>query len=142
MSAKLYTPDILGLAVEVADHPLSAARPYRAEVRSRLCGAALALDAALDDRGAVSELGLGISACAIGQAAAALFARGAVGQTPDQLAAAKDEIHAWLAGGRAAPRWPGLTALEPARAHPGRHGAIRLPWDAAGAALCKATAGR
>jgi len=33
------------------------------------------------------------------------------------------------------PDWPGLDAIEAARAFPGRHGAMLLPWQAALAAL-------
>ena len=41
----------------------------------------------------------------------------------------------WLAGDRHACAWPGMQALEPARAKRGRHGAIMLPFRALLAAM-------
>ena len=135
--SKLYTPEILGLAVELAAYPRLASPDRTAEARSRTCGGTLALDLALDGGGRVDALGLGVSACAIGQAAAAIFAREARGRGPEEMLAALGEIETWLDAGRAMPNWPGIAALEPATAFPARHGAILLPWKAAVDALCK-----
>jgi len=51
-------------------------------------------------------------------------------------------LTAWLAGTGDRPEWPGLEAIEPARAFPARHGAIMLAWTAARDALSSATVGR
>ena len=135
--SKLYTPEILGLAVELANYPRIASPDANAEARSRTCGGTLALDLSLDNGGRVDTLGLGVSACAIGQAAAAIFAREARGRAAEEMLAALGEIESWLAGTRALPNWPGIAVLEPATAFPARHGAILLPWKAAVDALCK-----
>ncbi len=82
------------------------------------------------------------SACAVGQAAAALFAQGAAGRDAEDIANARAAIVAWLSNGGLLPEWPGFSALVPARVHTGRHGAILLAWDAALAALSKAEAPR
>ncbi len=137
--SKLYTPQILGLAVELADFPRLDAPDASATARSRTCGGTLTLDLALDDGAHVDALGLLVTACAIGQAAAAIFAREARGRGPEEILAAQGEIAEWLAGGEAEPSWPGLAILTPARAFPARHGAIMLPWNAAVDALCKAS---
>jgi hypothetical protein len=51
-------------------------------------------------------------------------------------------IAAWLGGDAPLPDWPGLAALAPARAHPGRQEALLLPWKAAAQALsCQAAGG-
>lgn len=139
---KLYTPDILALAVDLASYPRLASPDLTVEVRSPTCGGTLALDLTLDDAARVSTLGLSASACAIGQAAAAIFAREAVGRGAEEMLAARDEIEAWLGGADTQPRWPGITVLAPAREYPGRHGAIMLPWKAAVEALCKQPAAR
>ena len=143
---KLYTPEILALAVELADHPRLGAPDVSAEVRSRTCGGTLTLDLALDDAGRVDALGMQVSACAIDQSAAAIFAREASGRGPEEMLAALGEIETWLAGEAKnrgdTPRWPGIAILTPASGYPARHGAILLPWKAAVEALCKEAAPR
>ncbi|MBB3032883.1 iron-sulfur cluster assembly scaffold protein [Alteriqipengyuania lutimaris] len=134
---RLYTPDILALAVELADHPRLATPDVSAQVRSRTCGGTLTLDLALDDAGRIDALGLAVSACAIGQAAAAIFAREARGRGAEEILAAHGEIETWLAGDGPEPRWPGIAILAPATEYPARHGAIMLPWNAGVDALCK-----
>jgi len=139
---KLYTPEILALAVELADHPRLPVPDASAQVRSRTCGGTLTLDLALDDAGRVDALGMQVSACAIGQSAAAIFAREARGRGPEEMLAALGEIETWLAGEGDTPRWPGIAILAPASGYPARHGAILLPWKAAVEALCKERAAR
>ena len=134
---KLYTPEILALAVELADYPRLPSPDTSTQVRSRTCGGTLTLDLLLDEGGRIDTLGLSVSACAIGQAAAAIFAREAPGRGPEEMLAAHGEIETWLSGEGNMPRWPGIGMLEPARAFPARHGAILLPWKAAVDALCK-----
>jgi NifU-like protein involved in Fe-S cluster formation len=136
-TAPLYTPQLLAMAVELAVLPLLGPPALRGEARSRTCGGTIVLDLLTASDGTVAKVGLRASACAIGQAAAAIFAQGAPGMSGGELASAAEDVAAWLAGGPL-PSWPRLDALEPARAHPGRHGAILLPWRAAGAALSKA----
>ena len=140
--AVLYTPDLLALAVSLGELPFDPLMPLIGEARSRTCGSTLRLSLALDQEGRIGQVGVRASACAVGQAAAALFAKGASGRSASDLAAARAEIAAWLAHDAPLPAWPGLAVLEPARAHPGRHGAILLAWDAALAALSNGEAPR
>ena len=132
--AVLYSPQVLALATGLADYPFDQSAALHGEARSPTCGSSIKLSLAVDDAGAVSKVGLAAHACAIGQASAMVFAEGAAGRTSDEIAAAELEIANWLTGG-SLPDWPGFAALEPARAYPARHGAIRLPWKAALAAL-------
>ena len=138
--AVLYTPELLGLAVSLAQWPLDDGAQYRGEARSQTCGSTLTFACSLDDSGAITTPGLRVSACAVGQAAAALFIAHATGLDREQLSRARDEIAAWLADDADLPDWPGFTVLEPARAYPARHGAILLAWNAALAALPKENA--
>jgi len=135
MSAqRLYTPELLALAVDLARWPpLVAVR--HGEARSPTCGSTLALDLVLDDAGGIAELGMRVRACAVGQAAAAVFARQALGRDQAALAATLTQLEAWLTSGGEVPNWPGIEPLVPARAYPARHGAMLLPWKAALAAL-------
>lgn len=133
----LYSPQMLALAVELADIPLDSRAPFFGEARSRTCGSTLALGCAIDTDGAISAIGMRVSACAVGQAAAAIFAEGAVGRDRDDLVAAERSITAWLSGGGDIPDWPRLAMLEPALSHKGRHEAILLSWRVALDALSK-----
>ena len=136
-AAALYTPDLLALAVSLAQWPLDDAAPYKGEARSTTCGSTLAFSCSLDAQGAVCAPGVRVSACAVGQAAAALFVAHVGGCDRSQIESARAEIADWLANGNDVPRWPGFSLLEPARAYPARHGAILLAWNAALAALPK-----
>lgn len=135
VSTQLYTPAILGLATGLAGYPLAEDLPLRGEARSRACGSTLAIGLALDGAGGIARIGMRAQACAVGQAAAAIFAGGAIGRDAAGLAADEAAIAAWLAGERGMPDWPGLDAIAAAVDYPGRHGAIRLAWQAALAAL-------
>ncbi len=138
----LYSPALLGLAVELADYPLTHDLALRGEARSRSCGSTLALGCTTDGDGAIAEIGMRVSACAVGQAAAAIFAKEAHGRDADSLARSLAGVESWLAGSSGRPAWPGLETLDPALPHAGRHEAIRLPWKAALAALSKLPAAR
>ena len=132
---KLYTPELLGLAVALADYPADPSLPLHGEARSKSCGSTLAADIAVDGDGRIVALGLRVRACAVGQAAAAIFARAAADRTLEDIETAHEALTAWLAGAEAMPDWPGLAAIAPARAYAARHGAIMLPWTAARDAL-------
>lgn len=134
--AALYTPELLALAVSLAERPYSPSMSHTGEARSRTCGSSVRLSCTTDSAGKIADLGLQVSACAVGQAAAALFAQSAQGSGVDRLAGAREAVAAWLAGSGSEP-WPGFAVLDPARAFPARHGAILLAWDAALAALSK-----
>lgn len=136
-TAKLYTPELLALAVELADYPLNSQLPLTGEARSRSCGSSLEVSLSLNSSDQIEDIGMRVTACAVGQAAAAIFAGSAKGTTPEQLTTTLSQIDLWLSGQGELPDWRGLTALTPARDHAGRHGAILLPWKAAYAALCK-----
>lgn len=135
VSSRLYTPELLGLATGLAAFPLTNDLPLRAEARSRTCGSTIVLGLALDDRGLVSGVGLKVSACAIGQASAALLAQAVRGNNPAYVCWMGEALERWLAGMGELPAWRGIEALVPARDHAGRHGALLLPWTAASKAL-------
>lgn len=137
-AGKLYTPDLLALAIELASFPLEGDWTQLASARSRTCGSSVTIGLQLDDHGRINRLGLAVTACAVGQASAATFARAAGGRNGAEIAAALKEIEVWLARADAPlPHWPGFAALAPARSYSGRHGALLLPWKAAADALCK-----
>lgn len=134
-AARLYTPELLGLAVELASNPPLANAAVRAEARSPTCGSTLAMDLDLTPEGTIARIGMRVHACAVGQAAAAIFARHAIGRNGEQLREAARQLEDWLAHHGERPDWPDLALIDAARDYPGRHGAILLPWKAAMAAL-------
>ena len=131
----LYSPEILAAAVGLADFPFDPRLPLQGEARSRSCGSLLKLALSLDDRGLIARIGCRAQACAVGQAAAHVFAVAAPGRSPQQIAESRTQLAQWLAAGRPVPDWPGIALLDAARDYPARHGAILLAWDAALAAL-------
>lgn len=126
---------MLGLATALSQYPFDPQLPLQAEARSRSCGSIIALGLSLDDNRLIANIGMQVSACAIGQASAALLAQAAAGIPGDRISATAEALEHWLAGTGALPDWPGLEVLAQAREHPGRHGALLLPWTAACLAL-------
>ncbi len=134
-AARLYTPELLTLAVELANVPPLDTASVRGEARSPTCGSTLAMDLELNDAGLIDRIGMRVRACAVGQASAAIFARHAVGHDLASITAIVDSMESWLASDAPQPEWPDLALIAPARAYAARHGAILLPWKAAIAAL-------
>lgn len=134
-SSKLYTPAILGLSASLALYPWDETFERRARARSSVCGSSIELGLDVDETEAVRRIGVRLSACAIGQASAAVLANAIDGAPRERIEGALYAIEAWLAGEGEPPDWPGFGALEPALPHAGRHGALLLPWRAAYLAL-------
>ncbi len=139
-AATLYTPEVLALATSLAAHPLDGGLGLRGDARSPRCGSSLSLGLSLAPDGRIERVGVAAHACAIGQAAAAIFVHAVPGMTPADIAEGEKSISAWLeaaARGLPAPLpdWPGLASIAPAAEYPARHGAITLAWRAALAAL-------
>lgn len=131
MNAPLYNADVLRLATSNPSDTRLTDAMGSAERRSALCGSRIVVDVDLDDAGRIAVIGIQVSACAYGQASATLLARHAVGRSVGEITAARDAIAHWLTGEGAMPDWPGLAALAGVVPHSARHGAVRLPFEAA-----------
>lgn len=129
-SARLYTPEVLALAASLAQWPWVEGLDEVAHARSRSCGSSLSLGLALDPQGRLVRLGVRARACAIGQAAAAIFAASAPGRTLEEIALEANHLTAWLGGDEDIPAIAGIGAIAAARDYPARHGAIMLAWTA------------
>lgn len=139
MNAQLYNTDILRLAASIPHHERLVEPMGSAEKRSPICGSRVTVDVNLAD-GVISEIGMLVRACALGQASSSLFAAHAVGRTPAELAAARDHLTAWLAGEGPLPDWPDLDIFTPALGVTARHPSIRLAFEAAAEAAEAAAA--
>jgi len=140
MSAALYNTQILRLAAAI---PLAGrlVGPQASVVRvSPVCGSKVTADVDLEG-GSVARFAQDVRACALGQASAALLGAHVVGRTPDEIAAARDALAAYLKGEAATPGdWPGLEVFDLARPHKARHGSILLAFQAAADAAAEAQA--
>jgi NifU-like protein involved in Fe-S cluster formation len=130
-AAVLYTPEVLGLATALSNYPWDEALPLHGDARSKSCGSTIALGLSTDADGKIDRIAIKSSACAIGQAAAAIFAAAATGRNAADIAFAERSISAWLNENGPLPDWPEIDAIAAARDYPGRHGAILLAWRAA-----------
>ena len=131
MSAPLYNAEILRLAASIPHHERLPEPMATAEKRSPICGSRVTIDVSVDDAGRVSEVGLLVRACALGQASSSLLASNILGRTPAELAATRDALTAWLAREGDAPDWPGMDIFTPALDYTARHPSIRLAFEAA-----------
>ncbi|WP_417594070.1 iron-sulfur cluster assembly scaffold protein [Parasphingorhabdus sp.] len=141
MSGALYTRDILRLAVSIPHQKRLDDADGSAELRSRTCGSKVSADVMLGDDGELQDIGLEISACALGQASAAILGAQAIGRTVADISAVRDNLAAFLDGeGETPGPWPDMDKLAAARDHKGRHAAILLPYDTVIAAFADAAA--
>lgn len=138
MSETLYNTAILRLAASPPAPRLDG--PQASVVRvSPVCGSRVTVDLDVDGSGRVARFGSEVRACALGQASAALLGQHIVGRSAAELAAARDELGAFLKGDAETPGdWPGLEIFAPARPHRARHASILLGFDAAAAAASEA----
>ena len=136
-AGKLYTPEMLHLATQLAEFPPRPELPLHGEARSATCGSKLALDLEIAND-EISASGLLVQACAVGQASAALFAQWIDRRPVSEVTVAGEAVERWLAGDGRLPECIDLAPIAAARDYPGRHGAILLPWRAFSDALCNA----
>lgn len=135
MNAPVYTTDILRLAASLKPPHVLERIDGSADLRAPTCGSTIAIDVMLDG-GRIAALSQRASACAFGQASAALVEQSAIGRNRAEIDGAMHELAGWLSGTRDDPgHWPGLDALGPARTKTARHGAILLSFRALLAAL-------
>ncbi len=139
MNAPLYNTGILRLAASIPHHERLTAPMGSSEKRSPICGSRVTVDINLIE-GRVSKVGMLVRACALGQASSSLLAAHVIGRTPAELAEARDQLTAWLAGEGPLPAWPDLDIFQPALAVTARHPSIRLAFEAAADAAAQAEA--
>lgn len=110
----------------------------RVTVDNPLCGDRITLELSRDgDR--VGAIAHKVRGCILCQAAAALIAELAPGQTRDDLIAAKEAARSLLAGGvPPAGAWTGLAIFTPVATHKSRHQCVLLPFEALRRALDEA----
>lgn len=133
----LYNTRILELAAAISRTERLRAPDATASAASKLCGSTIEIDLKLDDAGRVSDYGQTVKACLLGQAAASVMAREAVGSTAAELRSIARQMRAMLKDNGAPPtgRWSDLAALELVRHYKARHASTLLPFEAVERAL-------
>ncbi|HJO66360.1 MAG TPA: iron-sulfur cluster assembly scaffold protein [Sphingomonas sanguinis] len=140
MTAPLYNAEILRLTTAIPHDQRLTDPMASVEKRSPICGSRVTVDIDLDEDGRVSQVGMLVRACALGQASAALLSAHIVGRSVSELAEARDALTGWLAAGQGdAPDWPGLKVFSPALTYTARHPSIRLAFEAAAEAAEQAS---
>lgn len=139
MTETLYNKDILRLAVSIPHEQRLVDADGSAECRSKSCGSRVAADVMISIDGQISDLGIEVNACALGQASASILAREAVGKTKEQIEQVRAQLGLFLSGeSQNIGAWDKMDLLEPVSEHKGRHAAVLLPYDALLAAFADA----
>ena len=141
MTDALYQRAILDLARRAGDTARLDAPQASVTVDNPLCGDRVTLDLALAD-GRVGAIGHKVRGCLLCQAAAAVIALRAPGETPAALAEVAARLDEAVRKGGAArdERWPELRAFAPVHPHRSRHDCVLLPFAALTQALAEAEA--
>lgn len=136
----LYSAKILTLVANMPRSGRLAAPDASAEKVAKLCGSKITVDVAVAD-GKVVDYAQDVSACALGQAAAAILGQNVIGADLSEIELARDSLAAMLKtnGSPPAGRFAELAVLEPVKDYPARHASTLLAFDATVEAVRKAT---
>ena len=128
----LYSEKILEIMAQIPAMPRLACPDASARRVSPVCGSMIEVDLKVSD-GRISAFGQAVSACALGQASAAIVAKQIVGSTPDEMRLVRTQMHAMLKAAGPFPadaKWAELQCLAPVRDYPPRHSSTLLVFDA------------
>jgi NifU-like protein involved in Fe-S cluster formation len=136
MKDALYHQAILELARQARADARLAAPQASVTLDNPLCGDRITLDLSLAE-GKVGEVGHRVRGCLLCQAAAAVIASRAPGETPQALRTVARDLADALAGRTdlAGGSWPELAVFGPVRPHKSRHDCVLLPFQALTQAL-------
>lgn len=136
--SEIYNSRIIELAAAIPHAARLTSPDASATAHSKLCGSTIAVDIKLAG-GRVAEFGQLVKACLLGQAAASVMGREAVGSTPEELHQVAAAMRSMLKEGGAPPvgRWADLAVLQPVKDHKARHASTLLVFEAVERALAE-----
>jgi len=136
--SEIYNSKIIELAAAIPHAERLSAPDASATAHSKLCGSTITVDIRLAG-GRIAEFGQLVKACLLGQAAASVMGREAIGSTPAELRQVADIMRRMLKEGGAPPtgRWEDLAVLQPVRDHKARHASTLLVFEAVERALAE-----
>ena len=136
----LYTNNILELASTIPITTRLKQPDVTVTKRTAICGSSITLDLNISDT-KISEIGLDIKACALGQASACIFLNHAVGTDITVISELRKNLKMFLDAGSFLIKDPfaKYKYFEPAQKVPYRHDSVLLILDASIEALQKAS---
>jgi len=137
----LYSARILTLVANMPRAGRLSAPDASSEKHAKLCGSRIIVDVVVED-GKVTDYAQDVSACALGQAAAAILGQNIIGAELSDIELARDSLAAMLKANGLPPagRFAELAVLEPVKDYPARHASTLLAFEATVEAVRKATA--
>ena len=137
----LYSARILNLVANMPRAGRLSAPDASSEKHAKLCGSRIVVDVVVED-GKVVDYAQEVSACALGQAAAAILGAHVIGAELSDIELARDSLAAMLKANGPHPvgRFAELAVLEPVKDYPARHASTLLAFEATVEAVRKATA--
>ena len=134
--SEIYNSRIIELAAAIPKAERLSAPDASATAHSKLCGSTITVDLRVRG-GKVADFGQQVKACLLGQSAASVMGREAVGSTPDELREVSAVMRAMLKQGGEPPtgRWADLAVLQPVKDHKARHASTLLVFEAVERAL-------
>lgn len=135
----LYSAKILQLTTQIPHlGRLTAPDMHSAAARAPQCGSTVAVDVVVQN-GRIVQFAQSVKACALGQASAAVFGAGVIGQSAAQIAHLRETVALMLRGEGPPPPPPfaDYAALQAAKSYKNRHPSILLCMDATLAAMAK-----
>lgn len=133
----LYTDALLDAAASLPPRALIDDADATARMHSKVCGSEVTVSLDLED-GVVSNIGLDVKACALGQASSSMLEKVIRGATAAELRELQAQMWAMLREEGPTPtgeRFASLATLEAIRAYPARHKSTMLVFDAVVACL-------
>ncbi|CAN5552083.1 iron-sulfur cluster assembly scaffold protein [soil metagenome] len=136
----LYSARILGLVANMPRAGRLAAPDASSEKTAKLCGSRIIVDVTVEN-GRVTDFAQDVTACALGQASAAILGAQVVGADLSEIELARDALRAMLKANGLPPagRFSELAVLEPVKDYPARHASTLLAFEAAAEAVRMAT---
>jgi len=135
----IYSTKILEVVASMPQSGAFEGADGSATKNSKLCGSKIHVDLNVSD-GKINKYGQTVEACLLGQAAASVMARNAVGLTKGDVEAVRDEMLAMLKEEGPAPIgiWSDLEVLYAVKDYKPRHTSMMLVFEATLAALDEA----
>jgi NifU-like protein involved in Fe-S cluster formation len=136
----LYSAKILNLVANMPRAGRLPAPDASSEKVAKQCGSKITVDVVVED-GKVVDFAQDVSACALGQAAAAILGQNVIGADLSDIELARDSLAAMLKANGSPPagRFAELAVLEPVKDYPARHASTLLAFEATVEAVRKAT---
>ena len=133
----LYSNSVLDLAANIPHIGRLAKPDATGHKVSRICGSEIVLDLMLNKDRKITQIGLEVKACALGQASTSIFSSNALGADITDILNGRNALETILQGIEFNPtgRFSDLSMFAPVAPYRQRHSSIFLVFDAAFEAL-------